>query len=116
MFLVCGGATVVASVANTLFMPRDTATAWFLKCDDRWIAAEWLAVDRATRAGSQFDWAQVRKVSIDPQTYLLFCLSLYIYIPSPTLKVSVTKSACNILLELTVFALLIANHIRLRPQ
>jgi hypothetical protein len=116
MFLVFGSATIVVSVAFTLFMPRDTATAWLLKCDDGWIAAERLAVDRETRVRSQFDWVQVREAFIDPHTYLLFCMGLYIYITSPTLKFSVTKSACKILLELTVFALLIANHIWLRPQ
>lgn len=87
MFLICGGATIAAGVFFSFFMPRDTTTAWFLSAEDRSIATERLALDRATRDKSSFNKAQVKKALTDPQTWLLFCMGLFICIPSPILKV-----------------------------
>ena len=87
MFLVCGGATVVACIVFAIFMPKDTTSAWFLKEDDRRIATERLALDRATRDRSQFNPSQVKEASLDVQTWLFFCMGLFICIPSPILKV-----------------------------
>ena len=89
MFLVCGGATIVAGVLFAIFMPKDTSTAWFLNEHDRRIATERLALDRATRDRSQFSPAQVKEALVDVQTWLLFCMGLFICIPSPILKVRI---------------------------
>ncbi|KAK4958220.1 hypothetical protein LTR10_004646 [Elasticomyces elasticus] len=88
MFLICGGATIVAGVSFALFMPKNTTTAWFLKPQDRIIATERLALDRATLDRSQFNAAQVKEALMDVQTWLLFCMGLFICIPSPILKFS----------------------------
>ena len=88
MFLICGGATITAGIVYALVMPRDTSTAWFLKPDDRKLATERLALDRATRDKSSFDIRQVKEAFMDVQTWLLFCMGLFICIPSPILKVT----------------------------
>jgi ACS family allantoate permease-like MFS transporter len=90
MFLICGSATITAGIVYFLIMPRDPSTAWFLKPDDRKIAMERLALDRATRDRSFFDARQVKEALMDVQTWLLFCMGLFICIPSPILKVSHT--------------------------
>lgn len=88
MYLVCGGATFLVGVCFALFMPTDTTTAWFLNQDERRIATERLALDRATRDRSSFNWDQVKEALMDPQTWLLFLEGLFICIPSAILKFS----------------------------
>lgn len=87
MFLVCGGATVIAGVVFAVIMPKNTSTAWFLKPDDRKIATERLALDRATRDRSKFSPEQVKEAFVDVQTWLFFCMGLFICVPSAILKV-----------------------------
>lgn len=87
MYLICGGATLLVGVCFAIFMPTDTTTAWFLNPDERRIATERLALDRATRDRSTFDWGQVKEALMDPQTWLLFLEGLFICIPSAILKV-----------------------------
>ncbi|KAK5172058.1 uncharacterized protein LTR77_003695 [Saxophila tyrrhenica] len=88
MFLICGAATITAGLVYGLVMPRDTSTAWFLKPEDRQLATERLALDRATRDKSSFDVRQVKEALLDVQTWLLFCMGLFICLPSPILKFS----------------------------
>jgi ACS family allantoate permease-like MFS transporter len=88
MFLICGGFTVVTGICFAIFMPVDTTTAWFLNPEEKRIATERLALDRATRDRAQFDIDQVKEALLDPQTWLLFLMGLFICIPSPILKVS----------------------------
>ena len=91
MYLVCGGATMLVGFCFALFMPTDTTTAWFLNADERRIATERLALDRATRDRSAFDWEQVKEAATDPQTGLLFLEGLFICIPSAILKVCCSR-------------------------
>ena len=87
MFLVCGGATLLVGIAFIFVMPQDTNEAWFLNENDRRIATERLALDRATRDKTEFNKAQVFEALRDPQTLLLALMVLFICIPSPILKV-----------------------------
>jgi MFS family permease len=98
MFIVCGGLTVVAGILFVVFMPRDPSTAWFLKEHERKVAVERLALDRATRDRNDFNVAQAKEAVLDPRTWLLCSMALFICLPTPIVKVceiqySVTNSS-----------------------
>lgn len=91
MFLVCGGLTVGCGVLFIAFMPRDTTTAWFLNERERRVATERLALDRATRDHTTFDWSQAREALTEPRTLLYALMALFITIPTPITKVSAPR-------------------------
>ncbi|KAK4927164.1 hypothetical protein LTR49_006080 [Elasticomyces elasticus] len=97
MFLICGGATIVAGVSFALFMPKNTTTAWFLKPQDRIIATERLALDRATLDRSQFNAAQVKEALMDVQTWLLFFISGFGFDKFQTMLVGLPGGALQII-------------------
>lgn len=88
MFLVCGALTIIAGCAFIGFMPRDCSTAWFLNERERLVAAQRLALDRATRDHTNFDWAQVKDAFTDPRTAIYACMALFITLPTPIVKFS----------------------------
>ena len=88
MFLICGGATLIIGVLFLFIMPLDTTTAWFLTDDEKRVATERLALDRATRDRLEFNKEQVVEALRDPTAWLYFFFALFICIPSPILKVS----------------------------
>jgi MFS family permease len=92
MFILCGGLTVLSGILFVVLMPTDPATAWFLKPHERRLAVERLALDRATRDRTDFNWGQFREAFVDPRTYLYACMALFITIPTPIVKVRVTRS------------------------
>lgn len=89
MFILCGALTVVSGVLFIVFMPTDPAKAWFLKEHERKVAVERLAQDRATRDRSDFNMAQAKEAVLDPRTWLLCSMALFICIPTPIVKVRV---------------------------
>ncbi|KAJ9636855.1 hypothetical protein H2199_007849 [Coniosporium tulheliwenetii] len=88
MFLVCGGLTVGCGVLFIAFMPRDTTTAWFLNERERRVATERLALDRATRDHTTFDWSQAKEALTEPRTLFYALMALFITIPTPITKFS----------------------------
>jgi ACS family allantoate permease-like MFS transporter len=87
MFLVCGGLTVVAGALFVGLMPRDCSTAWFLNDSERLVAAQRLALDRATRDHTNFDWVQAKEAFTDPRTLMYAAIALVITLPTPIVKV-----------------------------
>ncbi|KAK0640053.1 putative transporter [Lasiodiplodia hormozganensis] len=69
MFLVCGGLTVGSGILFLVIMPRDATTAWFLNEEERRIATERLALDRATRDRAEFNRKQAQEALTDPRFY-----------------------------------------------
>lgn len=90
MYLICGGTTLIIGVAFVFVMPTDTMVAWFLTPNERQIAGERLALDRGTQDHSQFNPDQVKEALRDVNTWLFFLMALFICIPSPILKVSLS--------------------------
>ena len=87
MFLFCGGLTVLCGVFFLFLMPRDTSTAWFLNVHERKIAAERLALDRATRDHTVFDWRHAKEAFTDLRTLMYAFMGLCITMPTPIVKV-----------------------------
>ena len=87
MFILCGGLTVVSGILFIVFMPTDPSKAWFLKEHERRVAVERLAQDRQTRDRSDFNMAQAKEAFLDPRTWLLCSMALFICIPTPIVKV-----------------------------
>ena len=87
MFIVCGGLTVIAGVLFVIFMPPDPSKAWFLKEPERKVAVERLALDRATRDRRDFKMGQAKEALLDPRTWLLAAMALFICLPTPIVKV-----------------------------
>ncbi|KAF2165736.1 hypothetical protein M409DRAFT_67092 [Zasmidium cellare ATCC 36951] len=69
-------------------MPRDCATAWFLREPERKLATERLALDRATRDHTTFDKRQLKEALTDPRTIHYASMALFITIPTPITKFS----------------------------
>ncbi|KAF9641076.1 hypothetical protein BFW01_g12882 [Lasiodiplodia theobromae] len=90
MFLVCGGLTVGSGILFLVVMPRDATTAWFLNEQERRIAAERLALERATRDRAEFNKKQAQEALTDPRTFLYAMMALCITIPTPIVKVSIS--------------------------
>ncbi|KAH8817061.1 major facilitator superfamily domain-containing protein [Xylogone sp. PMI_703] len=88
MFLICGGVTLLNGLLFIFVMPLDTTVAWFLTEDERRVATERLALDRATRDRSEFNFDQVKEALTDPHSWMYFLFALFICIPSPILKFS----------------------------
>ncbi|KAK5688053.1 hypothetical protein LTS10_000031 [Elasticomyces elasticus] len=88
MFLVCGALTVVAGALFVGLMPRDYSTAWFLNDRERIVAAQRLALDRATRDHTNFDWRQAKEAFTDPRTLMYAAIALLITLPTPIVKFS----------------------------
>lgn len=110
MFLICGGATLLVGVLFIFAMPVDTTTAWFLNESERRIATERLALDRETRDRSHFDKAQVTEALLDPTTWMYFLMALFICIPSPILKVTISHPERNLNLNVvSQFSSLVIN-------
>lgn len=91
MFLVCGALTIVAGALFVGLMPRDCSTAWFLNDRERVVAAQRLALDRATRDHTNFDWAQVKEAFTDPRTLMYAAVALFITLPTPIVKVKLSQ-------------------------
>ncbi|PLB46649.1 MFS general substrate transporter [Aspergillus steynii IBT 23096] len=88
MFLICGGLTVLGGLLFTFLMPRDSTTAWFLNDRERQIATERLALDRATRDQTSFNWAQAKEAVTDIRTLMYALMALFITLPTAILKFS----------------------------
>jgi ACS family allantoate permease-like MFS transporter len=88
MFLLCGGLTVLCGGFFIWLMPRDTTTAWFLNERERKVATERLALDRATRDQTSFDWRQAREAFTDYRTLMYALMALTITMPTAIVKVS----------------------------
>jgi hypothetical protein len=89
IFIVAGCGTIGAGVLFVAFMPRDPSVARFLNEEERRIAVQRLANDRATRDRSQFSTDQVKEALLDPQTWFYFAFGFLICMSSPILKVCV---------------------------
>lgn len=87
MFLVCGAVTIISGWIFILCVPADGSEAWFLTEQQKRIAVERLARDRATRDKSDFNLGQMVEALTEWRTWLLCGMALFICIPSPILKV-----------------------------
>lgn len=96
MFLIAGGFTSLCGIAFLFLMPSDSTTAWFLNEQERKIATQRLALDRATRDKSSFDKRQAVEALTQPLTWLYFLMALCITLTTPILKVCDIKDACSI--------------------
>lgn len=90
MFLICGSVTILSGIVFIFCVPADGSQAWFFTEKQKRIAVERLALDRATRDKSEFNPAQMKEALLEPRTWLLCGMALFICIPSPILKVQVS--------------------------
>lgn len=90
LFLICGGLTSLVGVIFIIWMPRDASSAWFLTPRQREIAAQRLAVDRATRDRTDFNKSQMREALTSPMTWLYLMMALCITLTTPIIKFSAT--------------------------
>ncbi|KEF55276.1 uncharacterized protein A1O9_08930 [Exophiala aquamarina CBS 119918] len=88
MFLICGALTIITGVVFLWLMPRDTSTAWFLTERERTLAAARLALDRATRDRTNFNWPQAKEAFTDPRTYMYALMGITITLPTAIVKFS----------------------------
>ncbi|KPI38171.1 putative transporter [Cyphellophora attinorum] len=88
IFIVAGCGTIGAGALFIAFMPRDPSVARFLNEEERRIAVQRLANDRATRDRSQFSADQVKEALLDLQTWFYFVFGFLICMSSPILKFS----------------------------
>lgn len=92
MFLLCGGLTILCGALFIWLMPHDSTTAWFLNPEERKIATERLALDRATRDQTTFDWDQAKEAITDPRTLMYAFIALLITMPTAIVKVRICSS------------------------
>ncbi|KAI4596299.1 hypothetical protein KJ359_005428 [Pestalotiopsis sp. 9143b] len=71
VFLICGGFTVIWSVAVWFFLPSDPTTAYFLDERERFIAVERLRTNRTGLRSSKFVWRQAVEALVDPQCIMI---------------------------------------------
>ncbi|KAF9891060.1 hypothetical protein FE257_004995 [Aspergillus nanangensis] len=88
MFLLCGGLTLLCGVVFLWLMPQDSTRAWFLTAEERRIATERLALDRATRDQNTFEWDQAKEAITDPRTLMYALMALLITMPTAIVKFS----------------------------
>jgi len=89
IFLIFDGLTCACGFTFLALMPRDTTTAWFLNERERQIAAQRLAIDRATRDRGEFNKAQLWEALASPLTWLYFFMALCITLTTLILKAHV---------------------------
>lgn len=87
IFLVAGALTVLSGFVFIFCVPSDPTKAWFFTEDEKRVAIERLALDRATRDRSAFTPPQMKEALLDVKVWLVFGMALFITIPSPILKV-----------------------------
>ncbi|GAA5903191.1 hypothetical protein JCM6882_006989 [Rhodosporidiobolus microsporus] len=81
-FLICAALTVVGGAFFFIIVPASPATAWFLKPEEREVAVQRVAQERASGAHKEFDWHQFRQTLIDPKFYLVFLWAFFVCITS----------------------------------
>lgn len=81
-FLICGGLTILIGVLFFLVVPTTPATAWFLSPEERVVAVQRVAQERASAAHKEFDWVQFRQTMADPAIYLIFLWAFFVCITS----------------------------------
>ncbi|KAJ6000275.1 MFS general substrate transporter [Penicillium waksmanii] len=90
LFLICGGLTCATGLLFIFLMPGDAKSCWFLNPREREIAAQRMAIDRATRDRAQFNKAQVREALLSPMMWLYCLMGVCITLTTPIMKFSST--------------------------
>ncbi|GAA5927408.1 hypothetical protein JCM10213_003462 [Rhodosporidiobolus nylandii] len=81
-FLVQFALTIVGGAVFFLLVPNSPATAWFLKPEEREVAVQRVAEERASGAHKEFEWHQVKQTLIDPKFYIVFLWAVFVCITS----------------------------------
>ncbi|KAI9736175.1 MAG: hypothetical protein M1834_001060 [Cirrosporium novae-zelandiae] len=71
VFLICGGFTILWSLAVFFLLPSSPTTAWFLTPVERQIAVERLRSNRTGLKSRKFKWNQALEALRDPQYWLI---------------------------------------------
>ncbi|PWY74128.1 MFS general substrate transporter [Aspergillus eucalypticola CBS 122712] len=87
LFLICGGLTSATGLLFIFLMPRDTTTAWFLSPQEREVATQRMAIDRATRDHAVFSKAQLKEALLSPMTWIYCLMGICITLTTPIMKV-----------------------------
>ncbi|PYH37763.1 MFS general substrate transporter [Aspergillus neoniger CBS 115656] len=90
LFLICGGLTSATGLLFIFLMPRDTTTAWFLSPQEREVATQRMAIDRATRDHAVFSKAQLKEALLSPMTWIYCLMGICITVTTPIMKYSST--------------------------
>ncbi|BCS10513.1 hypothetical protein ALUC_31330A [Aspergillus luchuensis] len=90
LFLICGGLTSATGLLFIFLMPRDTTTAWFLSPQEREVATQRMAIDRATRDHAVFSKAQLKEALLSPMTWIYCLMGICITLTTPIMKYSST--------------------------
>ncbi|GJN88188.1 hypothetical protein Rhopal_001153-T1 [Rhodotorula paludigena] len=81
-FLVAAGLTVIGGIFFFVFVPVSPMTAWFLTPEERQVAVQRVAQERASGEHSNFDWHQFWQTLKDPRFYLVFLWAFFVCITS----------------------------------
>ncbi|GAA6003453.1 hypothetical protein JCM10207_000340 [Rhodosporidiobolus poonsookiae] len=79
-YLVCGGLTLIVGAIFFMVVPSSPSTAWFLKPEEREVAVQRVAQERASGAHSEFDWHQFWQTLKDVRFYVIFLWAFLICI------------------------------------
>lgn len=93
LFLICGGLTSATGLLFIFLMPRDTTTAWFLSPQEREVATQRMAIDRATRDHAVFSKAQLKEALLSPMTWIYCLMGICITLTTPIMKVCQPSSS-----------------------
>ncbi|GAA6033330.1 hypothetical protein JCM8097_006696 [Rhodosporidiobolus ruineniae] len=81
-FLVGGALTLITAILFFLVVPASPSTAWFLKPEEREVAVQRVAQERASGAHKEFVWSQVWDTLRDPMYICVFLWAFFITITS----------------------------------
>ncbi|GAA5993152.1 hypothetical protein JCM10908_001314 [Rhodotorula pacifica] len=81
-FLICAALTVVVGVIFLVFVPASPGTAWFLTPEERVVATQRVAQERASAAHSNVDIRQLKQTLLDVRFYLVFLWACLVCITS----------------------------------
>ncbi|EJP61711.1 MFS allantoate transporter, putative [Beauveria bassiana ARSEF 2860] len=82
LYLILGGATVVASGVVFLMLPDVPSTAWFLTKQERILAIARVSDNLTGIKSTNFSWPQLREALCDMHTWLLVLNQLALNIPN----------------------------------
>ncbi|KAG0655350.1 hypothetical protein C6P46_001047 [Rhodotorula mucilaginosa] len=81
-FLICAALTVVVGVIFLVFVPESPGKSWYLTPEERVVAVQRVAQERASGAHSEIDMRQVKQTLLDVRFYLIFLWAVMVCITS----------------------------------
>ncbi|GAA5909887.1 hypothetical protein JCM8208_000981 [Rhodotorula glutinis] len=81
-YIICAILTLIGGVFFFIFVPKSPSTAWFLKPEEREVAALRVASERASGEHSEWSWPQFWATLTDVRFYIVFLWATLVCITS----------------------------------